>query len=925
MATKKKSAKPTELLDAEALIKAAIKQSDQVITLEDDTGAAALAELGSVLQQADRKLATKLAYLAKAGKGRTFTAAQAAGYQAQIKSTIVSVQEKVSGIAVRTGESAMRKSVGTQSRLIAGLHKVYDGATMATPLVAAMQKSPAQHGNRAMLLTRVATSMDRYGEVMGKEFAKIIQVGLASGATVDQMVASLVRHGGPKGVVSLAARETAPGVVQRIREGKFPDGLFKAKKYWAERIVRTETAHAYNAASFSSLQGLKAAGEDVRKKIVAVFDNRTAPDSVAVHGQIRELDQPFMDGAGRVYQYPPARPNDREVVIGWYDDWAETPSSEPPSPAEHADALELAQQKPVPWSGFTPGDVAQLKAQGELADKVQAERELAEQTRAHQQITELQLAKSARVAGVRARAAKAAQDAERLAKAAAKKQLEAQDKKIAKAFKASKKAPATPHEGQLALWEMAGKNPQAFVDYYLSKMGTGIPADGYLSALKTTAWHPLTESMVKDLTAKHGYPATSLQDHLLVKPEWVSAIAGEKGAKAAKTKAALLHSKGTAWKLAESSAKKNGTLWKVFQEAHGVQPAPAAPAPPKYELKSGGTGYVDVHDPDSGKKLAYFQQVGSSFVVKPPSKLSGWAEQSFPTQEDAALYAIKVGEAIQKLPPANPSFPSATGPKTSPYNHQPGVEPKTRIAPLKLDQEAAAEQRGIRRKAAEHFNRHGVKTRAEGVTERNAVDQVLEQADLASVQDAWSGRHGGCWYGSSTGAKAYAGKLVAKDKVDGRDEHDMAKQIGHADPDKMATYARTKYGATQEALERRLKAGDKIAQHVDADGYVELYRGLSGKQGEQLRAAREQGEVTRVALRSVSSWSTKRSAATGFASGPEGVVVRARVHVSRIFSQYEQEEIAMRRFGDSESEWIVIADDEYLDVHSHDLQNPYDE
>jgi hypothetical protein len=33
----------------------------------------------------------------------------------------------------------------------------------------------------------------------------------------------------------------------------------------------------------------------------------------------------------------------------------------------------------------------------------------------------------------------------------------------------------------------------------------------------------------------------------------------------------------------------------------------------------------------------------------------------------------------------------------------------------------------------------------------------------------------------------------------------------------------------------------------------------------------------------------------------------------------------MRRFGDSESEWIVIADDEYLDVHSHDLQNPYDE
>lgn len=923
MAAKKKSAKSTAILDAEALIKAAIKQSDQIITLEDDSGHAALTELGEVLQQADRKLATKLAFLAKTGKGRTFTAAQAAGYQAQIKSTIVSVQEKVSGIAVRTGESALRKSVTNQVRLVSSLEQTYSGAAMPLSLVAAMQKSHTQHGNRAALVTRVATSMDRYGEVMGKEFSKIIQVGLASGATVDQMVASLVRHGGPKGVVSLAARETAPGVVQRIREGNFPEGLFVAKKYWAERIVRTEVAHSYNAAAFSSLQGLKDAGERVRKKIVAVFDTRTAADSIAVHGQIRELDQPFQDGAGRVYQYPPARPNDREVVIGWFDDWAETPSSAPPTQAEQADALELAQQKPVPWTGFTPGDVEQLKAQSEIADKVQAERELSEQTRASQQIKELQLARSAKLAGIRASAAKAAADAERLAKAAAKKQLEAQEKKIAKAFKASKKAPATPVNGQLELWELAGKKPKAFVDYYLSKMELSIPADGFISALNTAAWHPLTESMVKDLTAKHGASATSLEEHLktALGSAWVNTLNGNPGAAAVKTKTALLYSKGVPWKNAKKHAKEDGPHWASFHAEYGAPPAPPAP---KYEIKSGGSGYLDVHDPASGKKLAYFQQVGSNFVVKPPSKLgAAWTEQSFATQDAAAQYALRVGAAIQKLPVANPSFPTGGYAKTSPFNHKPGVAPKTRVEAMALGREAAAEVRRVRRKAAEHFDRHGVTTREEGTNQRNAVDQVLAQVQLEDAQHAWSGRHGGCWYGSSSGAKSYIGKFVSKDKLDARDAEDMAQQIG-APADKLVPYARAKYAATQEALERRIKAGG-LAKHVDADGYVELYRGVSGTQGSNLRAAREQGEVTRVALRSVSSWTTKRSTATGFASGSEGVVIRVRVHVSRIFSQYEQEEIAMRRFGDAEAEWIVIADDEYIDVHSHDLQNPYDE
>jgi hypothetical protein len=243
---------------------------------------------------------------------------------------------------------------------------------------------------------------------MAQQFSRIIQVGLTSGATVDQMVASLVAHGGPKGLrVSLVAKEVAPGVVQRIREGRFKQGLFVERKYWAERIVRTEVAYAYNGAAMEGLHALKKEGEPVKKKIVATFDARTAADSIAVHGQVRELDQPFVDGAGRVYQHPPARPHDRETVLGWFDHWAETPSSEPPTESERAAAMELAEP------ARTGGEPIPDRLVGEHADREEATRALERETAARTQLKEMQLAKSATTAGIRARAAQAEEEAKR--------------------------------------------------------------------------------------------------------------------------------------------------------------------------------------------------------------------------------------------------------------------------------------------------------------------------------------------------------------------------------------------------------------------------------------------------------------------------------------------------------------------------------
>ncbi len=108
-----------------------------------------------------------------------------------------------------------------------------------------------------------------------------------------------------------------------------------APAHWAERIVRTEVMGAYGRASYeSSVQADKKLGGAV-KILTATFDNRTAADSYAVHGQIRRPEENFDTWQGPV-MFPPARPNDREVVVTHRHGWKIPPYLKPKSPAEIA-------------------------------------------------------------------------------------------------------------------------------------------------------------------------------------------------------------------------------------------------------------------------------------------------------------------------------------------------------------------------------------------------------------------------------------------------------------------------------------------------------------------------------------------------------------------------------------------------------------
>lgn len=172
------------------------------------------------------------------------------------------------------------------------------------------------------LLARHATSVDRYGQHMIGVITRELQGGIARGASYHEMVERLTGLRGPRGLVSLLATENPDGTVTRLVNERIPEGLFVRHRGWAERIVRTEMAHASNAGALDEMRAEKAQRyPDLMKRAIVTFDRRTADDSHVMHGQTRALGEEFVDGKGRRGQHPPLRPNDREVVIPWRGAW----------------------------------------------------------------------------------------------------------------------------------------------------------------------------------------------------------------------------------------------------------------------------------------------------------------------------------------------------------------------------------------------------------------------------------------------------------------------------------------------------------------------------------------------------------------------------------------------------------------------------
>lgn len=910
---------------ADRAVRTSVYRTGLLIDQKTPEGRAAAQRLIRLLTDADGILAAKLTRESEAhgGPDARFTGASAISYRRQIGEVVQLVTGRLNGLTAQQARTAIATSMADTIGLLETLEQRFSGVARPLRVRQAQTIAGVAEQTRSTLLRQHATSVDRYGNAMIAKMEQTLGVGLVGGLTQAEMVASLTGHGGPTGAVSMAA-VVRDGVVVRLRVEEIPEGLFQRYRYWAQRIVRTETANAYSAAR---LDGLYAARThdfpDLKKKILAVFDNRTAPDSLGVHGQVRELEGFFQDGAGRSYQRPPARPNDRETVIPWREHWPDTSSTAPLSPSEQfEESKKLDSRYPVP----VPSHV-------EMAQEHAAAKQLAEQ--AHAQALQVKAQADANAAAHAAAeqaphvpvdekaAAKAAAKAAKLAaKAEARAAAKAAKQQAQLVVQLAKKQLAAVAKAEQAIAKQAQKEAAKKAAQEAKLKAKAAAKQAKIDAKAAAEMAAKVEGIEKYLAGKPFVHEGDLEKWVHgASPENKKAIAAlilkhdEKKAKVYTAETLLQH-----LEVNPHAAKIAVQKFQGYPLADKPAPAPAEPVyhPSTHKLVESGGGYVDVFDA-AGAKVAYFKKdpSGAYEVSAPPNVVAkaGLTTQSFSDMHAAAEYATKVSNAIKKYgkgvaPAPPPSDPDAWKKQQEKDEARAArrrrlEKPTSVYEPMRFDPEARADidARMERIRAAlPRFEKLKL-----GSTSATAIDDYMRSVPGTDAARSWISR----WLGASGGhdvAHVITAATPQRSLIDPILRR-IGIQVNDENAAKLVHAIREQYAATQVALERR-----EITERV-------VLRGIHGEQARQatadVEAARASGEKKiRIALHGSSSWTTRRETAEDqFGSG--GGVIQSRVHASRFIFVHDQTAEMQRRYA-NEQEWILLSPELAIDVDVDD-------
>jgi len=294
-----------------------------------------LARTRKMLMRAQEELDAKLRGL---GAGdQTFTATQ-------MRTTLAQIEDVLAGVSGSMKTLIVGQSATSAEMAAGGILEYLERADMSfrgvgqQPLAfdEATMFDAARSGAKSSILRRLTSDesagipgakktktgiLERYGENVIGNFEETLQRGLLTRKSVADMRDEIT--------------QASP----------FLEG---APASWAERIVRTELMGAYNRAGWETMREANdQMGGDMVKILSATFDNRTASDSYAVHGQIREPDQAFETWYGMM-QHPPARPNDREIIVPHSKTWPIPKYLEPRSDAEVMLRWKMERRKGMP-------------------------------------------------------------------------------------------------------------------------------------------------------------------------------------------------------------------------------------------------------------------------------------------------------------------------------------------------------------------------------------------------------------------------------------------------------------------------------------------------------------------------------------------------------------------------------------------------
>lgn len=210
-----------------------------------------------------------------------------------------------------SGHAAGTLATSHLAHEVAAFSSIFEGTVRPIALEAA---STIAKGNR-LLWPRFKNSAARYVGQVRDDIRRQLAIGLIRGETVDQMTNRLARLGGPKGLVYLKGRAGDPeGRAEIITEG-----LFKRYRYWAERLVRTETVNAYNEVALIGMDELEKDDPGYFKRWDAAVDGRLCILCRYYDDLVVPLHQNFPLG----FPKPPRHPNCRCACVIWRKEWDE--------------------------------------------------------------------------------------------------------------------------------------------------------------------------------------------------------------------------------------------------------------------------------------------------------------------------------------------------------------------------------------------------------------------------------------------------------------------------------------------------------------------------------------------------------------------------------------------------------------------------
>ena len=269
-----------------------------------------------IYDQAQGELERKLRKLTRQDRSSTFTAHQKRALLAQVRVGQAQVGRQMAGHLGVMSKDAQVEALRGLEKDITRLDMGFTGRPLQLPIAEASRFQKVVDGRSTSLLVQHETSMRNWGGDTVKAIEDQMTMSIATGETVDEAVSRIA--------------ETAD------------------TEWWrAERIVRSETAWAFNAVAKDGIEDAAQELPDlmaqwtefVDPETGAPLDDRVAVDSLAIAQQVTTAGGFFVMPArslvpdhkgrtdvpealvGKKINVPPSRPNGREVVSPFRKAW----------------------------------------------------------------------------------------------------------------------------------------------------------------------------------------------------------------------------------------------------------------------------------------------------------------------------------------------------------------------------------------------------------------------------------------------------------------------------------------------------------------------------------------------------------------------------------------------------------------------------